>query len=174
MRALGPGSVSSFLKIILDVVFAALWISLGVVALALLAALLFSFNPDLFPDLLTTRAALVAARGPLYAALLLVFGLSIGGVLVIVHSLRQIFTTLTAGDPFHPRNVQRLRLIGLMLAALELGRYAVWGMRPLLPFVRRADPNFNLTAWFSVLVVFVLAEVFREGARLRREAELTI
>ena len=32
----------------------------------------------------------------------------------------------------------------------------------------------NLTAWFAVLVVFVLAEVFREGARLRREAELTI
>ena len=26
----------------------------------------------------------------------------------------------------------------------------------------------------TVLVVFVLAEVFREGARLRREAELTI
>ena len=31
MRALGPGSVSSFLKIILDVVFAALWIGLVVV-----------------------------------------------------------------------------------------------------------------------------------------------
>src|SRR5204863_876043 len=28
MRALGPGSVSSFLKIILDVVYVALWISL--------------------------------------------------------------------------------------------------------------------------------------------------
>jgi hypothetical protein len=34
--------------------------------------------------------------------------------------------------------------------------------------------GFNPTAWFAVLVVFVLAEVFREGARLRREAELTI
>src|SRR4051794_30763766 len=44
MRALGPGSVSSFLKIILDVVYAILWISVGLVALALLAALLFSFN----------------------------------------------------------------------------------------------------------------------------------
>ncbi len=33
---------------------------------------------------------------------------------------------------------------------------------------------FNPTAWFAVLVVFVLAEVFREGARLRSEAELTI
>lgn len=174
MRALGPGSVSSFLKIILDVVFAALWIALGAIALALLAALLFSFNPDLFPDVLTTNAALVATRGPVYAGILLVFGLSIGGVLVIVHSLRQIFMTLTAGDPFHPRNVQRLRLIGVMLAALELGRYAVWGLSPFVPLMKRVEHNFNLTAWFSVLVVFVLAEVFREGARLRREAELTI
>ncbi|HEX2801001.1 MAG TPA: DUF2975 domain-containing protein, partial [Phenylobacterium sp.] len=45
---------------------------------------------------------------------------------------------------------------------------------PFLPWVKKVDANFNLTAWFSVLVVFVLAEVFREGARLRREAELTI
>ena len=174
MRALGPGSVSSFLKIILDVVFATLWIALGIAALGLLAALLFSFNPDLCPDLRTSRTALVATRASLYAAMLLVGGLWIGGLLVIVHSLRQIFTTLTAGDPFHPQNVQRLRLFGLMLAMLELEGYAVWGMRSFLPFVKRVDANFNLTAWFSVLVVFVLAEVFREGARLRREAELTI
>jgi hypothetical protein len=174
MRALGPGSVSSFLKIILDVVFAALWISLGAVGLALLAALLFSFNPDLFPAVMSADVAQVATRGPLFAGLLLVFGLSIGGVLVIVHSLRRIFVTLTAGDPFHPHNVKRLRLIGLMLAALELGRYAVWGLSSIMPWVKRVEPNINLTAWFSVLVVFVLAEVFREGARLRREAELTI
>ncbi len=44
----------------------------------------------------------------------------------------------------------------------------------MLPGLKRDEPHFNLTAWFSVLVVFVLAEVFREGARLRREAELTI
>ena len=174
MRALGPGSVSSFLKIILDVVYAALWISLGAVALAMLAALLFSFNPDLFPAVMSSEAATVATRGPLLAGVLLWFGLSIAGVLVIVDALRRIFVTLTAGDPFHPNNVRRLRLVGLMLGALELGRYLVWGVRPFLPWVKRVEPNFNLTAWFSVLVVFVLAEVFREGARLRREAELTI
>ena len=82
--------------------------------------------------------------------------------------------TLTAGDPFHPQNVRRLRLIGLMLGALEFGRYAIWAVAPMVRGVRDVRPNFNLTAWFSVLVVFVLAEVFREGARLRREAELTI
>jgi hypothetical protein len=34
--------------------------------------------------------------------------------------------------------------------------------------------SINLTTWFAVLVIVVLAEVFREGARLRGEAELTI
>ena len=174
MRALGPGSVSSFLKIILDVVYAALWIALGAVGLAMLAALLFSFNPDLFPADVSADVAVVTGRGPLIVGSLAGAGLSIAGVLVIVDSLRRIFMTLTAGDPFHPQNVRRLRLIGLMLAALELGRYAVWAVAPLVPGVDKVRPNFNLTAWFSVLVVFVLAEVFREGARLRREAELTI
>ena len=175
MRALGPGSVSSFLKIILDVVYFALWVGLALMALITLVAMLFSFNPGLFSSVaLDGDLGDIAGRGPLMTGMLLAYALSLGGVLVIVHSLRRIFATLTAGDPFHPDNVNRLRLIGLMLAGLEIGRYAVWVLSRLLPQVDRVEPNFNLTAWFSVLVVFVLAEVFREGARLRREAELTI
>src|SRR4029453_15610831 len=100
---------------------------------------------------------------------------SIGGGRVIVDALRRIFMTLTAGDPFHPDNVRRLRLIGGMLAALGLGRSVGGGVGPLVPVNKGAQAGgFNPPAWFSVLVVFVLAEVFREGARLRREAELTI
>jgi len=175
MRALGPGSVSSFLKIILDVVFAALWIGVAILALITLAALLLSFNPDLLAKVrLDGEVAEVAERGPLLTAGLAAVAAYLGGILVIVGSLRRIFMTLTAGDPFHPDNVARLRLIGLMLAGLELGRYAFWAASSLLPAVNSDEPSMNLTAWFSVLVVFVLAEVFREGARLRREAELTI
>lgn len=181
MRALGPGSVSSFLKIILDVVFAALWIGIAALSLITLAALLLSFNPDLLASL--TKAAdpgdsalgELATKGSSITSGLLAAALYLAGILVIVGSLRRIFTTLTAGDPFHPDNVARLRLIGLMLAGLELGRYAFWAVSAwLLPGVSRVEPSMSLTAWFSVLVVFVLAEVFREGARLRREAELTI
>lgn len=175
MRALGPGSVSSFLKIILDVVFAALWIGVAVLSLITLAALLLSFNPDLLSGVkFNGEAAQLLERGPVLTAGLAAAALYLAGILVIVGSLRRIFTTLTAGDPFHPDNVARLRLIGLMLAGLELGRYAVWAVGTLLPGVERNQPTMGLTAWFSVLVVFVLAEVFREGARLRREAELTI
>lgn len=62
-----------------------------------------------------------------------------------------------------------------MLAALELGHYAASAVSLwLMPNLQKLAPSLSLTAWFSVLVVFVLAEVFREGARLRREAELTI
>ncbi|MDO8411615.1 MAG: DUF2975 domain-containing protein [Phenylobacterium sp.] len=114
-------------------------------------------------------------RGPVVAVGLLAAGLYMGGVLVIVAQLRRIFATLTAGDPFHPDNVRRLRVVGLILAGLELGRYAFWALSSwILPASEAVEPTLSLTAWFSVLVVFVLAEVFREGARLRREAELTI
>jgi len=176
MRALGPGSVSSFLKIILDVVFVALWVGVGGVALLMLAALLLSFNPDLIGSLtMNMGGGDLMKKWPVVIGGLFAAALYLTGVLVIVARLRQIFATLMAGDPFHPDNVLRLRVIGLALGGLELIRYAVWMAGDwLLPGQTKVDHDFSLTAWFSVLVVFVLAEVFREGARLRREAELTI
>jgi len=176
MRALGPGSVSSFLKIILDVVYVVLWVGVGVLGLLALLAILLSFNPDFLKENLTISTdGMDAPTGGTLAAGLAAAGLYIGGVLIIVGRLRRIFVTLTVGDPFHPDNVRRLRVIGLVLAGLELGRYVFSAVSlRLLPGVGEAEIGLNLTTWFSVLVVFVLAEVFREGARLRREAELTI
>ena len=171
VRALGPGSVSSLLKIVLDVVFFALWVGIVFLALAMLVALLLSFDPEVLSGIASLE---ISRRGPILVGGLFAWLLYTAGVLVIVGRVRRIFATLTAGDPFHPDNVRRLHIIGLMLAGLELGRYLVWMLTASLPDVARVEPTFSLTAWFSVLVVFVLAEVFREGARLRREAELTI
>ncbi len=177
MRTLGPGSVSSFLKVILDVFYFALLVAAVVLAVAILAVLLVSFRPDL----LTHNIDLEDLRlkgpwiGPALAGLLLGLDLYVGGAIVIVGRLRRIFQTLIAGDPFHPDNVRRLRVIGSTLALLEVGRYAASTIDHL---VFRGHANIgggvNLTTWFSVLVIVVLAEVFREGARLRGEAELTI
>jgi hypothetical protein len=176
IRAFGPGSVSSFLKIILDVVYIALCVAVIVIGVLALGAVLLSFNPGLLARVASQADMPDAARlGPFFPGALIAAGLTTSSILLIVRALRRIFMTLTAGDPFHPDNVGRLRLIGVMLAAIEVIRYAVWAASTFGPAaVRRAEPNLNLTAWFSVLVVFVLAEVFREGARLRREAELTI
>ena len=168
MRALGPGSVSSLLKLVLDVIFFALWAALGLLLAAALLALLLPSDLPIWSR--------IEARGAVLSAGLLAFAVYVAVVLFITQRVRLIFTTLTIGDPFHPGNVARLRSIGFALAGLELINYGVnlvtgWVFRDEFKTVRFP---FNPTAWFAVLVVFVLAEVFREGARLRSEAELTI
>jgi hypothetical protein len=177
MRALGPGSVSSFLTVILNVVYVALWIGAGACLIGAIAAPLLPADLPLWRNVHFSldNGTTQTLTPPMAAAALAGAGLYAGGLLIIVGRLRSIFKALTAGDPFHPENVRRLRVIGLALAALEVGRY--FGERLMHAMIHDGDSHWlamNLTAWFSVLVVFVLAEVFREGARLRREAELTI
>lgn len=99
-----------------------------------------------------------------------------GGFALILRQLRRIIHSLHIGDPFQPANVSRLKQVGLTLAVVTGG---TWIGQTLVARLARGEmeaPNlFDLvTPAFSVLVVFVLAEVFREGARLRRESELTI
>jgi hypothetical protein len=181
MRALGPGSVSSFIKVILDVVRWSLMVSMAAVGLAILAVLLLSFNPDLLGGVIQLRDLPLKGPwlGPLAAATLSATELYMAGALVIVGRLERIFDTLVAGDPFHPDNVRRLRVIAAALGFLEIGRFAFAAVARVVAHEfgiarPQVSAHVNLTAWFAVLVIVVLAEVFREGARLRGEAELTI
>jgi hypothetical protein len=176
MRALGPGSLSSFLKSVLDVVWILLLLVLAILAASLFYGVLAAFNPEMpfahkvrFEGLDRLQGWAVVLVRMLTAVLF------VGGILLIVSRLREIFATLKAGDPFHPDNVTRLRVVAGGLVWMEGVRYTVWTLGALLPPQAAPErPNLSLTAWFSILVVVVLAEVFREGARLRREAELTI
>lgn len=171
MRAMGPGSVSSILKTALDVVFFALIVGAAAILILTVAGLV------LRGEQLRASGVFGAASNPMVIGGGLALALlALGGLLVITQSLRRVFATLTIGEPFHLDNVRRLRIIGFALLALELLSYAARAFAAsMLPDqVERIDYWPNFTAWFAVLVVFVLAEVFREGARLRREAELTI
>lgn len=184
MRALGPGSVSSLLKVILDVVRIVLIVGAAALGLAVVLVLILSARPEVFAPIVDIDRTLRAADidpswlGPLIAAVLFGADLYVLGAIVIVDQLRRIFLTLIAGDPFHPDNVRRLRVIAVALGTLEVARYAV---TPVLDMAARKlghlhgpEGGVSVTTWFAVLVIVVLAEVFREGARLRRDAELTI
>lgn len=93
-----------------------------------------------------------------------------------------VLGSLAQGDPFVPDNAARLRQIAMAVAALELARYAVQAMSFGIVSLAgqpaggelavRFAPSF--AAWGSVLVLWVLAHVFAEGARLRRRDQLTV
>lgn len=177
VRGLGPGSVSSVLKIALDVAYVLLALITGVLVLLLIAAVFIPLD-----NVNVTVSGDSGGRQLPLTRMLLLFGLGavtayFGGFMLILRSLRRIFRTLTIGDPFHPQNVRRLRQIGLILAVVTGGVWAAQSFvaARLAPGVMEPQGIGELlTPIFSVLIVFVLAEVFREGARRRRESELTI
>ena len=177
LRTLGPGSVASVLKIALDVAYVMMILVTGLLLLLWVASIFIPLD-----NLNVTVSDGADGREMPLSRPLLLFGLGalsayFGGFLLILRYLRKIFRTLTLGDPFQPDNVRRLRQIGLILAVVTGGVWIVQGLvaARLAPGVMEPQGMSDLlTPVFSVLVVFVLAEVFREGARLRRESELTI
>ena len=176
MRAFGPGSVSSFLKTMLDVVVYALWAVLAAGAVGFLLALL--VQPFLGAGAESRFGDLTPAlrKGPQLLLLLGGIELWMGALLITADRLRRVFATLIEGRPFRPQNAERLRAIGLALIVLQLAGYALPMLLAAVFPVREGGErsDVNLSGWFSILVVFVLAEVFREGARLQAEAELTV
>ena len=177
LRTLGPGSVSSLLKIALDVAYILLALITGVLLLLWIASIFIPID-----NLNVTVSDGADGRQMPLTRPLLLFGVGamtayFGGFLMILRGLRKIFRTLTLGDPFQPDNVRRLRQIGLILAIVTGGVWATQGLvaaRLANGVMESQGLGDLLTPGFSVMIVLVLAEVFREGARLRREAELTI
>lgn len=176
MRTLGPRSVSSFLKITLDIAFvllSAVLVALGVIAMLSAIAMVY---PAPFQNWRYGNGISILAVSAVGAARLLIGSLFTLGLLAIIGRLRKIFITLIAGQPFQAENAKRLRIIGLILAALEASRFGVWALLKygLHTPPRYLEPDINFTALFAIGVMFVLAEVFEEGVRMRKDIELTI
>jgi len=180
MRAIGRGSLASGLRILLDVLRVALWIILALAGvLAVLGVYVYTAGPA--DSVLGVR---VERIDPWYMTTF-AFALSIGALvaaLLVVDRLRRIFATLAAGDPFVPENAEHLRVIAIVIAVFEIARLGSGGLAAGL--LRLAgvgeetrlpiDIEINLLVWFAVLSLVVLSEVFREGARLRQDQQLTI
>ena len=176
LPGIGRGSMSGLLGVALG---AAFWILALLTLAAILTFLFIAFVPLGPLDLIATSDD-GGTSVPVPRAYFL-FGIGafagyFAGFALILRHLRRIVHSLRIGDPFQPANVSRLKEIGLTLAVVTGGAWI--GQTLVSRLVRGAlePPSlFDLvTPAFSVLVVFVLAEVFREGARLRRESELTI
>jgi hypothetical protein len=94
---------------------------------------------------------------------------------LILSRLLAMVDTVREGDPFVRENGRRLTVIAwalLGLQFLDLGFGAVsLGM---LAGTNEFEWSFGLTGWIAVLMLFVLARVFHQGARMREELEGTV
>lgn len=113
------------------------------------------------------------AAGNLVAALA-ALAVMLPVVIYICLQLRRILSTLADGDPFVPENAPRLTRIALAVAFMEVARYAAALVLQAFTEVGGLRLSVNLAAWAAVVALFVLSQVFREGARLREDQKMTI
>jgi Protein of unknown function (DUF2975) len=95
----------------------------------------------------------------------------------VLKRLVAIVLTVRAGDPFVAANADRLQAIAWALLALQLlsivigviGKAVSSPAHPL-----HLDAGFSISGWLAVILVFVLARVFAEGAVMREDLEGTV
>ena len=95
----------------------------------------------------------------------------------ILKRLLAIVETVRAGDPFVAANASRLQVIAWVLLALQLLSMVIGAIgdsvsSPAHPV--DLDAGFSINAWLAVLLTFLLARVFAEGARMREDLEGTV
>jgi len=201
MKALGKGSIASIVRIGLQIAWVVLWVlavclGLGALGYGVLLAMINSgavdatilqggdgqirVGEDGGGTFSVTYDNPGAATWPVVVPALLIGAVAIAGSLVIVWRLKRLFDSFSSGEPFRRENAQHLRVIWMTMIAIEIARYALMGLTGALLAVYgegvRANYTFSvdLSTWGSILILIVLAEVFREGARLKEEQELTI
>ena len=93
---------------------------------------------------------------------------------VLLRRLLDIVASVRAGDPFIARNASRLQVIAWALLALQVLEVVIGVIAKVVS--TRAHPlhldaGFYTGGWLAVLLLFVLARVFAEGARMRDDLE---
>lgn len=156
MRLIGKRSVASVLRWILGVVN--VLVVIGIV-ISIYMAVGFSVSVDADAQL-----SWRAIRGALGLAF----------VWLIVNRLRRIFPAVNQGDAFEHANVKRLQGVGLGLIGLELTSYVGNLGRLITEGGGRVAFGVDGQTWLAILVVFMLAEVFRQGAQMRDDARMTV
>ena len=96
---------------------------------------------------------------------------------VVLKRLLAMVETVRAGDPFVAANASRLQAIAwvlftLQLLSLVIGAIAKTVSTPAHPL--HVDAGFSISGWLAVLLTFLLARVFAEGALMREDLEGTV
>lgn len=96
---------------------------------------------------------------------------------VVLKRLLTIVDTVRAGEPFVAANANHLQIIawallGLQILSIVIGAIGKAVSSPAHPL--HLDAGFSINGWLAVLLTFVLARVFAEGALMKQDLEGTV
>jgi hypothetical protein len=94
---------------------------------------------------------------------------------LMLQRLRAVVQSVVERDPFRAENSGRLRFIAWAMFAWQLLNLLFGGLARLWsPENARIEWSVSFAGWMSVLLLFVLAQVFEAGTRMRQDLEGTI
>jgi DUF2975 family protein len=96
---------------------------------------------------------------------------------VVLKRLLAIVQTVREGEAFAAANAVRLQavawaLLGIQILSIVIGGIAKAVSSPAHPL--HLDAGFSIGGWLAVLLTFLLARVFAEGAHMREDLEGTV
>lgn len=154
-------------------IFAMVMVGLGFVALATVER-----------AELVQQFAKVGAPGHLIWLLALALVMTIALLFLGIRFLLELFgiiDTVSTGDPFAPENGTRLNRMGWLAIAAQGLALALAGMVKVIePYAAKAGErldfefDLDLSGVLLVLILFILARVFRHGAAMREDLEGTV
>ena len=96
---------------------------------------------------------------------------------VVLKRLLAIIQTVRGGEPFVAANASRLQAIAWVLLALNLLSLVIDAIAKAVSIPAHPldlDAGFSINGWLAVLLTFVLARVFAQGALMRKGVEGTV
>jgi len=96
---------------------------------------------------------------------------------LVLTRLLAIVETVKVGNPFVMANAVRLKTIAWAILGLEVMHFTVGAIVEGVSTAAAPldiSSGFSLTRWLTVLLLFVLARVFEQGARMREDLEGTV
>jgi len=105
-----------------------------------------------------------------------IVGFPIAGV--VLSQLLRIVESVSVRAPFTNENASRLRTMAWALLGLQLLNVCVVAIASAISTtevpLRITGNSFDVSGWLAILLLFVLAQVFLEGTRMREDLEGTV
>jgi hypothetical protein len=95
----------------------------------------------------------------------------------ILKRLLAMVETVREGDPFVAANARRLQAIAWLLLVLQVLGIAIGAIGDAVSTPAHPvdlDAGFSINGWLAVLLTFLLARVFAQGAHMRDDLEGTV